>query len=80
MEQTNPAEREGMAAVITDKRLALGLSQNRVADDSAIPRATFTRRLRRNDWSLDEIERIAAALNAAPSTLMAEAERDGRAA
>ena len=75
MDQTTPPKHEGLAAVITDRRQALGLSQNKVAADSAIPHATFIRRMRRNDWTLDEVTRIADTLSLSPSALMAEAEK-----
>ena len=80
MDQTTPPQHEGLAAVITSRRQGLGLSQNKVAADSAIPHATFVRRMRRNDWTLDEVTRIAETLQATPSDLMAEAEHGSRGA
>jgi transcriptional regulator with XRE-family HTH domain len=59
-----------IATRIQALREAAGLSESRLADNSAIPRTTFKRRLvNPASFTLEEIERLADALDADPAWL-----------
>jgi len=61
---------ERIAAQITALREAQGISETRLADNAAIPRTTFKRRLIDPDsFTLAELERVAGALGTDPAGL-----------
>ena len=61
---------EQITARITTLREAAGLSETRLADNSAIPRTTFKRRLvNPASFTLAEVERLAEALSTDPGWL-----------
>lgn len=59
------------ATRIREQMQAAGISVNALADATAIPRMTLTRRLARPDtFTLTEIERVATALNVRVSWIL----------
>lgn len=74
MDHPNP-HHNGVAAVIDNHPKRKNYSQNELADAAGIARSTFVRRMRRNDWGIDELDRVAQALGTTTSALVAAAEK-----
>lgn len=64
----------GFAAAVTTRRIERDLTQGQLADAAAIAPATYSRRLRRNNWTLAEMKAIASALDTSLAELVAEIE------
>lgn len=77
MESPATPKTTGLAAVIARHLEAHdGLTQGDLAEAAAIAPATFSRRMRRNDWTLNEAHAIADALGVPFSTVAAELETE----
>lgn len=63
-----------LAAVVADALEQSGISDRQAAEQAAIPRTTLTRKLRTGDFTVREIESIAAVLGTTASDLMGRAE------
>lgn len=64
-------QQSAIATRITELMTARGMSETRLATESAIPRMTFRRRLvDPTSFTVAEIERVAAALDVTPQWLI----------
>jgi hypothetical protein len=64
-----------LARVVVDEMSQAGLSENAVAQRTAIPRSTLKRRLVSGDFTHAELWAVANLLDTTPADLMARAEQ-----